>query len=38
MKRLILAFAVLAGLSGAVLASAGMLATRPAACDGNHTS
>lgn len=38
MKRLILAFAVLAGLSGAVLASAGMLATQAVACDGSHTS
>jgi hypothetical protein len=39
MKRFILAFAVLAGLTGAVLATAGVLATPAAACDGsNHTS
>ena len=37
-KRIILAFAVLAGLSGATLAAAGMLATPAAACDDHRTS
>jgi len=38
MKRIILAVAMLAGLTGAVAVSAGLLATPAAACDGNHTS
>jgi len=33
-----LAVAVLAGLTGAVMASGGFLATPAAACDGHHTS
>jgi hypothetical protein len=33
MKRFILAFAVLAGLAGAVVVSAGVVATPAAACD-----
>jgi hypothetical protein len=38
-RRVILAVAVLAGLSGAVAVSAGLLATPAAACDdNNHTS
>ncbi len=37
-RRVMLAVAVLAGLTGAVMASAGVLATPAAACDGNHTS
>jgi hypothetical protein len=37
-KRVILAVALLAGLSGAVVASAGLLATPATACDGGHTS
>lgn len=38
MRRIILAFAVLAGLTGAVLASAAVVATPAAACDGSHTT
>jgi len=38
MKRLILAAAVLAGLSGAVAVSAGLLATPAAACNKDHTT
>lgn len=38
MKRVILAFAVLAGLTGAVLVSAGVTATYAVACDSGHTS
>ena len=37
MKRIILAVAVLAGLSGAVAVSAGLLATPAAACS-DHTT
>jgi hypothetical protein len=33
-----LAVAVLAGLTGAVMASAGVLSTPAAACNGDHTS
>jgi hypothetical protein len=36
-RRVILAVAVLAGLSGAIVASAGLLASPAAACD-NHTT
>jgi hypothetical protein len=35
--RIILAFAVLAGLSGAALATAGLLAIPAAACSGQTT-
>jgi len=39
MKRLILAVAILAGLTGAVAVSAGLLATPAAACNGtDHTT
>ena len=37
-RRIIVTALVLGGLSGAVMASAGLLATPAAACDANHTS
>jgi hypothetical protein len=37
-RHLVLAFAVLAGLSGAALVSAGLLAQPAAACSEPHTS
>lgn len=37
-RRVILAVAVLAGLSGAIAVSAGVLSTPAAACNGDHTS
>jgi hypothetical protein len=38
MKRIVLALAVLAGLTGAVLITAGATAQTAAACDDSHTS
>ena len=35
-RHIVLAFAVIAGLSGAVLASAGMIAQPAAACGDKH--
>jgi len=37
-RRVILAVAVLAGLSSAIVVSAGLLATPAAACSGDHTT
>jgi hypothetical protein len=37
-RNIMLAVAVLTGLSCAIVATAGVLATPAAACDGNHTS
>ena len=37
-KRIVLAFAVLAGLSGAALVTAGLTAPSAAACGDPHTS
>ncbi len=37
-KRIVLAFAVLAGLSGAAIVSAGLTAQPAAACGDPHTS
>jgi len=37
-RRVILAVAVLAGLTGAIAVSAGMVATPAAACDEHHTT